>query len=764
MAPQNTQSSPQNTRDTLRERLRSLVYEVDHTGENPANRVVEVRTLTDANRSNFNHIVPKAAPFYAHTMKITHVQTNEVLFNGQDFYCVGTFAKAVANVVHHREVNWSVIFDNPKISGEYRLEYQTVGGEFVLDSQELTEVLANYLDNPRSGDWEQVIGRPLLFPPLPHHLHANDLYGMEHQVAATKEVAEAIRALLLDEEQAHPGYGQVITELFRQQRRQDKFQQDLDNLRLTNSQSSATLAQQLSDEIKRVERESKARDEALESKITNNIQTKITEIDGAYKAADKVLEGKITAAKSALEQALSEKDTSLRALIEQKDQAQTRARTTAIEGLNATISANDRAVRQAFSQADQVINRNLEAAKETLKAEIAAAEGRVKADSQQKVDTLRIATDGKFSQHDTRLGELDKKITENKKTSDNAEVQLGQRITTETNARTQAVGGLDTRLTAVEGRLNGHHEFVKVGAINQMIGGEKTFVNGVLIQNSSDPSSVSQFRANQNDTHIYNAKSGKYLQMGNDGIFRYDNKKVLLQDDKDELNRNIQTAINSLTQFVKLTTDQEVGGFKYFSDNKGIASYQKLTLVDGLGINETNAHNAGRRLVLAYEPNLDNFLRINQAGVDRLLLRQNLFDVRLDNASIRFQHKTDSGEYTYIDGEKNGGRLSLEDIYVRSDIRFKENIQPFEDPLFKLSRLNGYTYNMKGQTPRVGGIIAQELQAVCPELVYPMNEGGKLSLSYNAVVGLLVSGINELQGIVKQQDVEIRKLKEKLHV
>lgn len=764
MAPQNTQSSPQNTRDTLRERLRSLVYEVDHTGENPANRVVEVRTLTDANRSDFNHIVPKAAPFYAHTMKITHVQTNEVLFNGQDFYCVGTFAKAVANVAHHREVNWAVIFDNPKISGEYRLEYQTVGGEFVLDSQELTEVLANYLDNPRSGDWEQVVGRPLLFPPLPHHVHANDLYGMEHQVAATKEVAEAIRALLTDEEQAHPGYGQVITELFRQQRRQDKFQQDLDNLRLTNSQSNATLAQQLGDEIKRVERESKARDEALESKITNNIQTKITEIDGAYKAADKVLEGKITTAKSALEHALSEKDTSLRALIEQKDQAQTRARTTAVEGLNATISANDKAVRQAYTQADQVINRNIEAAKETLKAEIAAAEGRAKSDSQQNVDTLRIATDGKVSQLSTRIGSLESVVAANKRTSDSAETSLGQRITAETKARTTAVGGLDTRLTNIETRLNGHGEFVKVGDVNQHIHGEKTFVRGIRIVNESDANFISRFGANQHDTFILNAKSGKFLQLRNDGILKYDGKRILLEEDKAELNRHIQTAINSLTQFVKLTTDQEVRGFKYFSDNKGIASYQKLTLVDGLGINETNAHNAGKRLVLAYEPNLDNFLRINQAGVDRLLLRQNLFDVRLDNASIRFQHKTDSGEYTYIDGEHNGGRLSLEDIYVRSDIRFKENIEPFEDPLYKLSRLNGYTYNMKGQTPRVGGIIAQELQAVCPELVYPMNEGGKLSLSYNAVVGLLVSGINELQDIVKTQDVEIRKLKEKLHV
>lgn len=672
MAPQNTQSSPQNTRDALRERLRSLVYEVDHTGENPANKVIETRTLTDANRSDFNHIVPKAAPFYAHSVKITHVQTNDVLVNGQDFYCVGTFAKAVADVVYHREVNWAIIFDNPKISGEYRIEYQTIGGEFVLDSQELAEVLANYLENPRTGDWEQVVGRPLLFPPLPHKVHANDFVGMEAQVDATKAVAEAIRALLVDEEQAHPGYGQVLTELFRQQRRQDKFQQDLDAVRVANTQSTATISQQLTDEIRRVERESKERDTALENKITDVVQTKVNQIDTAYKAADKVLEGKINTAKSALETALGEKDAALRQLIDQKDTAQTQARTTAISGLNATITSNDRAVRQAFAQADQVITRNIETAKTTLQNSIAETTRSLTASIEEKTGEVRTGLELKIGQLTNSITALQGTVNGNKRLSDSGDSTVTAKITKEIEDRTREVTAANNRIGQIETRLNGHEEFVKVGNVDQVIDGTKTFRNRVSVSSRQDTTKISYFGSNNRDTHIYNGYSSKYLQLRNDGQLDYDNKRVLLQPDLDDINSKfteakrlsdeadttitakltkeiedrtrevaaantrigqVETRLNGNTEFVKTgNVNQTIDGTKTFRYSIQFASHQDATKISYLGSNSTDVH--------LYNVYSGKFLQLRNNGQldydsKRVLLQPDLDNLLSNNITFR---------------------------------------------------------------------------------------------------------------------------------
>lgn len=596
MATQDTPSAPRNSREVLAERLRSLTYEVDHTAANPANHVVETRTLTDANRSPFNHIIPKAAPFFAHTVRIFHTQTNDELINGQDFYCVGTFVKAVTNVVDHREVCWAIIFDDKRISGEYRIEYQTVGGEFVLDQQQMAEILANFVENPRTADWEQVIGRPLTFPPLPHDIHVDQLKGFNEQVEATHGVEQAIRALLRDEEQDHPGYGQVITELFRQQQRQDKFQQILDNMRAQNTQSLSGLEARLTNEDNRIEKESKARDADLERRLTTDFQAKLDRMDAAYKEADSDLTGKLNKVKTDLTSDINAKDTALRQLIEQKDTAQTRARSDAVSALNATLNSTASTLREEMQNADRGLDRKIESLRTSTTTAIASALGDAKTYTDTKYRELINSLNTNIGRADGATSLLGERVNENKRTSDANEAALRRDLTAEINNRTTADTALGQRIDALSGSLNtkeralsdrineavGNHnslqnnfnalkgridrndELVKMSG-DQLINGTKTFAQTIALRNVNNAAESATVGFNNTNVFIHNPHSQKTLQLNNDGTFVYDRKRILLQPDLDNINNTINAVRNSLGNYVPTNGNHTINNEKTFT-------------------------------------------------------------------------------------------------------------------------------------------------------------------------------------------------------
>lgn len=94
----------------------------------------------------------------------------------------------------------------------------------------------------------------------------------------------------------------------------------------------------------------------------------------------------------------------------------------------------------------------------------------------------------------------------------------------------------------------------------------------------------------------------------------------------------------------------------------------------------------------------------------------------------------------------------VRDIYIRSDIRVKKDLVKFENASKTLSKINGYKYLQKRGTNEDGserweenaGLIAQEVQAILPELVEgdPDSEN-LLRLNYNGVIGLITAAINE---------------------
>ena len=91
------------------------------------------------------------------------------------------------------------------------------------------------------------------------------------------------------------------------------------------------------------------------------------------------------------------------------------------------------------------------------------------------------------------------------------------------------------------------------------------------------------------------------------------------------------------------------------------------------------------------------------------------------------------------------------DFNTTSDERVKENIETIPNALDKVLALRGVNFNRIGQDERKVGLIAQEVEAILPEVVNTGDDGIK-TVSYANIVGLLIEAI-------KDQQEEIEKLK-----
>jgi trimeric autotransporter adhesin len=99
--------------------------------------------------------------------------------------------------------------------------------------------------------------------------------------------------------------------------------------------------------------------------------------------------------------------------------------------------------------------------------------------------------------------------------------------------------------------------------------------------------------------------------------------------------------------------------------------------------------------------------------------------------------------------------------FSSSDIRFKENIKPIENALDKIRKISGNTYDWKAENKAEHGyegndvgVIAQEIEAVLPQLVQTRENGYK-AVKYDKLVALLIEGIKEQQLQIEQLRIDL---------
>jgi hypothetical protein len=114
-----------------------------------------------------------------------------------------------------------------------------------------------------------------------------------------------------------------------------------------------------------------------------------------------------------------------------------------------------------------------------------------------------------------------------------------------------------------------------------------------------------------------------------------------------------------------------------------------------------------------------------------------------------------------------GNRIEkASEVICSSDIRYKKNVEPIENALSSVLKMNGVTYDWrKEEFPSMGfgtnrqvGLIAQELEQVFP-IVVNTDVNGYKSVNYAHMVALLIEAIKDQQAIIDGQREELTSLK-----
>lgn len=173
------------------------LYPEDITGEAISNKVVnEKQTLNPPQEpADFHWVIPAATPYFRDTMKIKHIPTGRYLERSIDWAPGHKFNTASYELQGiHGGVYASILFYDRTLSGEIEFEvYQTLGGNWTLSESKILEMLDARATDPRFVAYEEVNGKPVVFPPVEHNHPADDLTGMRELVVSQYDTAAAIR-------------------------------------------------------------------------------------------------------------------------------------------------------------------------------------------------------------------------------------------------------------------------------------------------------------------------------------------------------------------------------------------------------------------------------------------------------------------------------------------------------------------------------------------------------------------------------------------
>lgn len=174
----------------------AYLYPLDTTGTALTNKVANERKTVNppSEEFDFNFILPGAAPFYRDTMVLINVTTGAELVRGVDWAPGHRFTSASYELQSIKGgVYASILFYNRKFSGQVAMTYQTLGGPWTLYETKILEILSNRAVDPRFVTYEEVSGKPDVFPPIEHNHPADDLTGFRELISANYDIAAAIR-------------------------------------------------------------------------------------------------------------------------------------------------------------------------------------------------------------------------------------------------------------------------------------------------------------------------------------------------------------------------------------------------------------------------------------------------------------------------------------------------------------------------------------------------------------------------------------------
>lgn len=170
---------------------KKTIYEFDPSGALAANRIVdEKHPITPVNGNDYFIIIPKFAPFFRKGLRVRHLTSGQPLTEGVHFDLGYKYNQASYEC--KTPVYGAIVLTDRTLSGVIEVTYQTLGGEFVLDDKEILTILQNIKNDPRTVYWDDIVNKPITFPPSDHLHHSDDLVGMREIEKGVYAIADAI--------------------------------------------------------------------------------------------------------------------------------------------------------------------------------------------------------------------------------------------------------------------------------------------------------------------------------------------------------------------------------------------------------------------------------------------------------------------------------------------------------------------------------------------------------------------------------------------
>ncbi|KGK99910.1 tail fiber domain-containing protein [Thalassobacter sp. 16PALIMAR09] len=101
-----------------------------------------------------------------------------------------------------------------------------------------------------------------------------------------------------------------------------------------------------------------------------------------------------------------------------------------------------------------------------------------------------------------------------------------------------------------------------------------------------------------------------------------------------------------------------------------------------------------------------------------------------------------------LSGAMFTGVVTAPNFVSSSDARLKSDVATIADALALVCALRGVRFTMDGS--RQIGVIAQEVEAILPEVVHADAQSGQLSVAYGNLTGLLIEAVKELTARVAE--------------
>ena len=242
------------------------------------------------------------------------------------------------------------------------------------------------------------------------------------------------------------------------------------------------------------------------------------------------------------------------------------------------------------------------------------------------------------------------------------------------------------------------------------------------------------------------------------------NESILnIRDDDSSSNGHIAFENSSeVTGIVSSGTD-----FINFRAGDGVAITDSpmLTLLPNrIGINTTSpnsnvALDIDGRVLIKDSTGVADFYLGNYATANHFRFHTNNANTYFDmNCGNIYWRDGASTRYTFFPSTANMTVNGT--ITQNSDARVKENVVEIGDCISKVQAMKGVYYNrtdFNTETKKVG-VIAQDVEAVLPELIIESPEDGLKSVAYSELTAVLINAIKEQQEIIEDLKTRITKL------